>query len=143
MTAASGSQGTDTFRRGEMTMTGTQYGNVSEASKSRSRPSARGRKRRTGILLFDTCDLLGANVIAEALDLASRIASPGSSIATYQVTFLSRSGGTIREASSLQVCTEALDRKSPATSTRCSWLHWASSNTLHTGKASPLAVYSP
>ncbi|WP_429551045.1 hypothetical protein [Paraburkholderia sp. MM5477-R1] len=89
-------------------MTGTPYVNLSDVHGSNSRRTALRRKRRIGIVLFEACDLVGVSVVAEAFDLAARIAGTDSRIGTYEVSFLSRQGGAIRVASSLQVRTDAL-----------------------------------
>ncbi|CAH2932882.1 MAG: hypothetical protein CPSOU_6283 [uncultured Paraburkholderia sp.] len=65
-------------------------------------------QRRIGIVLPDAGDLPGAQVVAEAFNLASRIARTDRGIGTYQVVFLSRHGGAILTASSIEPCTDAV-----------------------------------
>ncbi|MFM0334700.1 helix-turn-helix domain-containing protein [Paraburkholderia strydomiana] len=90
-------------------MSGIQCANEKDVQRSTSPRPASPSRRRIAILLVDGCDLLGANVIAEAFTLASRLTCPDDSLGAYHVTFLSERGGAVRVASSLQVCTEAFE----------------------------------
>jgi hypothetical protein len=81
--------------RGEKRLknTGIQCANEKDVQRSTSPRPASPRKRRIAILLVDGCDLVGANVIAEAFTLASRLTCPDDSLRAYDVTFLSERGG--------------------------------------------------
>jgi transcriptional regulator GlxA family with amidase domain len=67
--------------------------------------------RHIAILLFDGCSLLGAGIVAEVFHAANELASSGNRNWTYDVCFLSASGGNVTCSSSIRVWTDGLDAR--------------------------------
>lgn len=80
-----------------------------DCSTEESRPSVNGaesvRVRHVGIVVFDGCDLLGASMVAEVLEIANSRTLAASPCATWLTQLVSPSGGWVRGNTLLRVWT--------------------------------------
>ncbi|MEX3669798.1 helix-turn-helix domain-containing protein [Paraburkholderia phenoliruptrix] len=86
-------------------MVGKSGANPADSPLSASGQLASRQQRRIGIVLPEASDVHGANLVAEAFNLASRIAGIGPDGPIYEVSFLFRHGAAILRAPSIQPCT--------------------------------------